>query len=324
MSKKIPLTRIKYQELHNALKRGPIIYPIWGTPALISRTPPTATTHLTICRLLDDPARAKQIPGINPLLQQKLQKLLATPTAILTGNTGYLVPDHPLTRELQNETAPALWAGIPEPDTETQDLINTTGNDVTLVIIDNPGPGPATIDLTTSPPTLLRKGATPILLLEHILQTNLRLGTEIIFYILVVCTGNSCRSPLGAALLARATSGMPVTIGSAGIAAPQGRPATQPAIAIAREMGLDITAHRARQLTSDMINAADLILVMEHKHREWITQQVPAAEPKIRLLGKNGEIPDPIGRSIDFYRQTANLLKAGVMQVAEEVKKRFQ
>ncbi len=324
LTRHIPLVRTKPDEVTNALKHGQVILPLWGLPVIVSQKPVVDVPGLVRCRLIDDARKAGETPGINEKLRAELTKILSTSSAALVAGSGWVVPEDRLIREVLAKYPDGLWLGIPEPETEIDDLITLTGDAIALVVEDNnTGSGPTLIDLSTAPPLLLRKGTAPIMELENILATTLRLGPGVIFSILVVCTGNSCRSPLGAALIARSLSGLPVTIGSAGIAAPEGRPATDFAIAVAREMGLDITRHRARQLTRTMINTTDLILVMEPGHKEWITQQVPDAGVKVRLLGRNGEIPDPIGRSIEFYHQTALLIKTGVMRVEEEIKKRF-
>ncbi|MGB9742594.1 MAG: low molecular weight protein arginine phosphatase [candidate division WOR-3 bacterium] len=148
------------------------------------------------------------------------------------------------------------------------------------------------------------------------------------FKILVVCTGNSCRSPLAAALLRLELAGLAVKVESAGIAAQPGAPASALAQQAGAELGVDISNHQAQAVDPEMLNRADLILVMESGHRDRLIQLAPAAGPKIKLLGgypdREIEIADPLGKSIEFYRQTALLLKAGVLRVVREIRARMQ
>jgi protein-tyrosine-phosphatase len=89
-------------------------------------------------------------------------------------------------------------------------------------------------------------------------------------HILFVCTGNTCRSPLAEALLRheldqRNVEGIDVS--SAGTGAWDGAPASEGAYLVALEHGLDLSAHRARLLTRDLVRQSDLILTMGPHHR---------------------------------------------------------
>jgi protein-tyrosine phosphatase len=99
--------------------------------------------------------------------------------------------------------------------------------------------------------------------------------------ILVVCSGNICRSPIAEGLLRRAMqrrpAGEPLSIASAGTIAMEGTPAKPEAVAAARDRGVDIAAHRARRLTDPMIADADLLICMATEHREEIEERVAGA-----------------------------------------------
>lgn len=115
--------------------------------------------------------------------------------------------------------------------------------------------------------------------------------------ILVLCTGNICRSPMAAAALqysARA-NGQPVEIRSAGIGALIGYPAEEPAQALMRARGLDISGHRAQQVNHDLLRWAQLILVMEPYQRDAVLAMDATLRGKVFLLGHwTGDlIPDP-------------------------------
>jgi len=127
--------------------------------------------------------------------------------------------------------------------------------------------------------------------------------------ILVLCSGNVCRSPIAAALLARDLSEK--TIGSAGLAAPVGAPADPMAIEFAAARGLDLSAHRARLVTRAMCHAADLILVMEQAHKAELRRRYPQAWGKVFRLGEAGgfDIADP-------YRKPRKAFEAACTDVA--------
>jgi protein-tyrosine phosphatase len=102
--------------------------------------------------------------------------------------------------------------------------------------------------------------------------------------ILVVCTGNVCRSPLAegllrAALRRRFGDASP-EVASAGTAGWEGSEAMPGSVEAARELGVDISSHRARRLTRAMAEEADLLLCMATDHREAIGEALPALAPR--------------------------------------------
>ncbi len=111
--------------------------------------------------------------------------------------------------------------------------------------------------------------------------------------ILVLCIGNICRSPIAEALLRQQFPDK--TISSAGLGALVGYPADPLSIEVSAEQGVDLSAHRARQLSSWMCQAADLILVMEQRHKVEVEQLHPLVRGKVFRLGELGkfDIEDP-------------------------------
>lgn len=128
------------------------------------------------------------------------------------------------------------------------------------------------------------------------------MGQLTIRSVLVVCMGNICRSPVGAALLRRRQGNLHIE--SAGIQALVGRPADPVTSALVERYGVTLEEHRARQLTVDLCRHNDLILVMEKQHVEHITRLAPEVRGKTMLLGhwlQRAEIADPYKKSASFY-----------------------
>jgi protein-tyrosine phosphatase len=134
--------------------------------------------------------------------------------------------------------------------------------------------------------------------------------------ILMVCVGNICRSPMAEVLLRERLRAHPraPTIGSAGIAALVGKPADPMAVQLMQERGIDLTAHRARQLTPELIRGSDLILVMEQGHQRAVEEMLPAARGRVFTLGKWGgfEVPDPYRKERAAFEHAAALIDQGV------------
>jgi protein-tyrosine phosphatase len=88
---------------------------------------------------------------------------------------------------------------------------------------------------------------------------------------------------------------LPLSAHSAGIAAVTGYPADPMAVQLMRERSVDISAHRARQLTHELVAAADLILVMDKKQTNTVAANMPEAAGKVDCLGRwiGFDIPDP-------------------------------
>lgn len=113
------------------------------------------------------------------------------------------------------------------------------------------------------------------------------------FTILSVCTGNICRSPIAAAILADGLSPFEgVVVHSAGTGALVGHSVPEPAQRLANTIGLDATTHRARQIEMTMIREADLVVAMSREHRRFIVEQVPAAMRRAFTLRELARIAD--------------------------------
>lgn len=133
--------------------------------------------------------------------------------------------------------------------------------------------------------------------------------------ILLVCIGNICRSPVAAALLKRHFPDKDIR--SAGISALVGKPAHSTTQDIALACGLDLSGHRARQITESMCTEADLILVMESGQQRELAARYPLARGKIRCLGEahDGDpfdIADPYQRPREAFEQAHAAIQSGI------------
>jgi len=132
-------------------------------------------------------------------------------------------------------------------------------------------------------------------------------------HILVVCIGNICRSPMAEALL-REAAPEGIHVHSAGIGALVGYPADAAAIQLMQARGIDITPHRARQLSLSMVHESELILVMDASQQQYIQSKFPMACGKVHCIGKwtEQEIPDPYKTPPEYFAYVLGLLEESI------------
>lgn len=134
--------------------------------------------------------------------------------------------------------------------------------------------------------------------------------------VLFVCTGNLCRSPMAAGLLRERLTqeGLEAryNVSSAGTWAVDDHPASEHAVTVMAERGIDIRQHIAHTVTAQDMSMADLILVMSSEHEQRLRNTWPQYAWKVHRLsemaGKRKEIRDPYRGPIEEYRECADTI----------------
>lgn len=128
--------------------------------------------------------------------------------------------------------------------------------------------------------------------------------------ILVVCTGNICRSPTGERLLRQLLPSKKVD--SAGTGALKGHAADATASLVAEKHHFSLADHQGQQLTRQLAQQYDLILVMEKHHQEEVSAIAPEVRGKTMLFAhwiNNKQIPDPYRKSEEAFEQVYQLIE---------------
>lgn len=149
--------------------------------------------------------------------------------------------------------------------------------------------------------------------------------------ILLVCAGNTCRSPMAVHLFRDYFSGTDrehrYNFQSAGLTAIPGQKMNSKARSVLADKGIEVDGHRSNRLSPEQIKSSDLILTMTRVQAEEILRSQPGAEDYVFTLGEfagiDREVPDPFGSSRDFYQKTRRELEKMIVRAAERLPEFF-
>lgn len=147
--------------------------------------------------------------------------------------------------------------------------------------------------------------------------------------LVVICSGNTCRSPMAQAIAKQELSTrlnvpaddlpqLGIHVESAGVYASDGMPASPEALDEMAKVDIDLSQHRSKHLTREIIQRADLCCCMTRTHQRATVDMVPEAADKILLLKENDDVEDPIGLGCDAYRRCAEMIQRHLAERLKE------
>ena len=149
--------------------------------------------------------------------------------------------------------------------------------------------------------------------------------------IVLVCTGNTCRSPMAEVLAKNLIAkelncdesqleDAGVMVMSAGIAAMPGSRPSPEAVEVMSDAGLVLDGHVAQPLSERLARHADIILTMTNGHRQAIVSQWPDIAPRVQVLRTDDrDISDPIGGSLEVYRECAQQIETHLAERVQQM-----
>jgi len=240
------------------------------------------------------------------------------------GKIGIRFPSHPIPQQIIREGRILLATTSANPSGKVNSLkmeqISKSIREEIDLIIDGGsallGVVSTIVDTTSSPPYLIREGWITREEIEKVCGKERN--------ILFVCTGNTCRSPMAEGIFRKIWSGEKVKVRSAGTSTLRDSGASRLAIKLMEERGINLSSHHSIPLNMKLIQEADLILVMENKHKRKILELSPLSKGKVFLLKKfaqgiEEEFPDPIGEAEESYRKCVQQMEENIKRVIKKL-----
>ena len=244
--------------------------------------------------------------------QSAAQQLPESTRARITGDggcIGFRVVDHRILSYIHRFLAAPLVltsaniSGNPAPTT-AEGVVEQLGDEIPQLLDDGPtryGGASTVVRVQGDRWEMLREGVIERAAMNQFVKP----------VIAIVCTGNTCRSPMAEALLREQVrtkfgSEDAVRVLSAGVAAGQGSGASPQSVEVMGKRGLDLTGHSSQQLSDNLMNVADLVLTMTRGHRAAILAAWPNMHERVFTLRRDGgDISDPVGMPVDVYEDCA-------------------
>ncbi len=142
--------------------------------------------------------------------------------------------------------------------------------------------------------------------------------------VLFVCTGNTCRSPMAEGLLRALTKENDnIYVLSGAIQTREGMPASENAIRVMDERGIDLRRHTSANINADVLNEADLVLTMTEAHKQAIIEYFGddfelKTQPLLAYIGIGGNVTDPYGGNLEVYRACRDQLAEAIRLLYEK------
>jgi len=267
---------------------------------------------LTIVFELDDHDMDKQQISLKRGVFESLYK---------NNSIGIRCPDNPIASIFLRLThnpvvAPSANVTGGPPATDAEEVLAQLSGQIDLLL----DAGPCKYKKSS---TVVKIGKKELKILRQGVYSKAELEAMSEVKFLFVCTGNTCRSPMAVGIFRKYLAEklqcevdhldkMGYKVSSAGIINMAGSPASAEAIAACAANGIDIKAHRSKELSQKLIEENDFIFAMSRMHRERVTALSQEAANKCVLLAEDKDIPDPIGQGQQVFNNCAELIKEAV------------